>query len=66
MNSAPQLAFSQLAKPVFIKQRENQLFPPWAFAVTQVGMGAVAQRAASCRCAVGDRLPVRRPMAALP
>jgi hypothetical protein len=36
MNSAPQLAFAQLAKPVFLKQRDNQLFPSWAFALTQV------------------------------
>lgn len=35
MNSAPQLAFAQLAKPVFLKQRDNHLFPPWTFAVTQ-------------------------------
>lgn len=42
MNSAPQLAFAQLAKPVFYKQRDNQLFPPWAYSLTQVCVVCVA------------------------
>lgn len=31
MSSAPQLAFTQVSKPTFYKQRDNQLFPSWSF-----------------------------------
>jgi hypothetical protein len=34
MSSAPQLAFAQLSKPVFYKQRDA--LPCWAFALAQV------------------------------
>jgi len=34
MNSAPQLAFANMSKPTFYKQRDNHLFPSWAYAVT--------------------------------
>lgn len=35
MNSAPQLAFANMSKPTFYKQRDSHLFPSWAYAVTQ-------------------------------